>query len=473
MIPASSLPQRPSVLPTFRLVPSADPDYSRLKSLIIEATGMVFYRDRDAELCHVIEHRLAALTVDNCAAYLGILGTGTGAGRRELDILIGELTIGETYFFRHREQFDALEQRVLPELIVKNQAQRRLRIWSAGCATGPEPYTIAILLKRGFAALTAGWSIEILGTDINRKFLAQAREGWFQTWALRNVPDDIRTDCFDSEGGKTWRLKPQYREMVRFLHHNLVDDKVPIPGGASGFFDLIVCRNVTIYFDADRARHVVAGLYDALSDKGWLIAGHSEASAALFRNFTTVNVPGAVLYRKEGLTTLEVAKTSSAPWRPHPHGPEIPPPARASRTPPPIAPEPPTTPGLAEVRTLVDQGKWRQAASLCETLRKKNALDPSLHLYYALALESLDRAPEALQALQRAIYLDRSDPLVHYHLGLFLQRQGERSSALKSFRNACKVLARLDEGAVLDHGDGMTAHELAALARLQIEGDNG
>jgi chemotaxis protein methyltransferase CheR len=157
-------------------MPSAvvsDPDYQRLKDRLIEFTGLAYYADKDEDLAGRISRRFSELGVRNCASYLHLL-QAEGKGESELDVLIAELTIGETYFFRHREQFDALRSMVLPGILDHNHALRRLHIWSAGCATGAEPYSIALLLQQDFAHRIAGWDVSILGTDINRQFLSRA-----------------------------------------------------------------------------------------------------------------------------------------------------------------------------------------------------------------------------------------------------------------------------------------------------------
>ena len=161
-----------------------DPQYPQLKELVVESTGLSYYSDKDAELARRVEHRMAVTGIHNCGSYLDIL-RDPARGASERDALIAEVTIGETYFFRHREHFDALRDLVLPDLVARNRANRRLRIWCAGCSDGPEPYSVAILLKREMAQQLLGWEVTILGTDINRHGLARAREGKFEEWALR------------------------------------------------------------------------------------------------------------------------------------------------------------------------------------------------------------------------------------------------------------------------------------------------
>ena len=152
----------------------SDPQYARLKEHLIESTGLMYYADKDVDLARRVGGRLATAGAHDCASYLDILCDPL-RGPSELDALIAEITIGETYFFRHQEHFDALRDLVLPDLIARNQTSRSLRIWCAGCADGPEPYSLAILLKRELAHQLLGWQVTILGTDINRRALARAR----------------------------------------------------------------------------------------------------------------------------------------------------------------------------------------------------------------------------------------------------------------------------------------------------------
>ena len=153
----------------------ADPVFPAIKELVVSRTGMAFYRDRDEALALAVGARIAALALPCCDAYRRhLLDAGNGA---EWDTLVDQITIGETYFFRYPVQFDALREVVFPDLVERRRGQRRLRIWSAGCATGPEPYSLAILLYLELPHLVAGWDISILGTDISRGKLARAAAG--------------------------------------------------------------------------------------------------------------------------------------------------------------------------------------------------------------------------------------------------------------------------------------------------------
>ena len=273
-----------------------DPVYPRLKEHVLGSTGLAYYADKDADLARRISYRLSSLGMQDCASYLDILRSPL-RGPSELDALVAEITIGETYFFRHQEHFDALRDVVIPDLIARNSVRRSLRIWCAGCADGPEPYSLAIVLKRDMAQRLFGWDVTILGTDINRRCLARARDGKFEEWALRSTPEDLKRSCFRKEG-KLWSIAPAYKEWVSFQYHNLVEHSFPSLLNNLTCFDLIVCRNVMIYFGPELMQKMIARFHDCLVPGAWLLVGPSEPNMSYFSLYRIVNAPGVTLYQK-------------------------------------------------------------------------------------------------------------------------------------------------------------------------------
>jgi chemotaxis protein methyltransferase CheR len=441
-----------------------DPWYSRLKEYLIASTGMNYYHDKDADLSRRIRRRMSDFRLEDCASYFSLL-RDSGRGRAEMDALIAEITIGETYFFRHREHFDALREVVLPDLIAQNAGKRRLRIWCAGCADGAEPYSLSILLRRELADLVRGWEVSILGTDINRHDLEVAREGRYEQWSLRSTPDDVRGACF-VEQGKAWTVAPEYKDGVSFQFHNLAEDQGRAqPAGASEFdpgFDLIVCRNVMIYFGEKLMRGVIRRFHDGLAPGSWLLVGPSEPNMTDFRSFRAVNAPGVTLYQKPCTpgTNLEAAAPFLV-WQPA---------ATPERSfDPPQVSVPENLPTLAALRRHEDNGEWADAACCGRELIERDPLNAAAHFCYGLALEQLGNRAEAERSLRRALYLDRRAALTHYHLGLLLRSSGESRQAERHFRNALDLLARTSGGENLAGGDGITVAGLRRLAQAQIE----
>lgn len=436
----------------------ADPLFPALKERVVGSTGLAYYKDRDTDFAHRIRRRLSSVGATDCTAYLDILGD-PHRGPPELDALIAEITIGETYFFRHGEHFEALRDVVMPDLIARNAMNRRLRIWSAGCADGPEPYSLAILLRREMAHQLPGWQISIVATDINRQCLARAREGRFDEWALRSTPEDVKNTCFRREGG-CWSIAPVYKEWVTFQYHNMVEHPFPSLINNLSAFDLIVCRNVMIYFAPSLMRRIVRQFHECLLPGAWLLVGPTEPNMTCFTSFRGVNAPGVTLYQKpaEQISSVgtPISLTLSLPHVPN-GGPVC---ERKSGE--------ELEPTLAAVRSYADAGAWEDAARCCERLLQKDLLNSAVHFHHALVLEQMSRHVEAERSLRHAIYLDRQAVLPHYYLGLFLQSRGDLPQAARSFENAFELL-RARDGGVLPDADGITVGEMKNLAKMHLD----
>ncbi|MEO6786253.1 MAG: CheR family methyltransferase [Chthoniobacteraceae bacterium] len=461
---------------------SGDSDYPRLKDYVIANTGLAYYSDKDEQFASHAAKRIAKLALSGCASYLRLLHSEDVDGI-ELDQLIAVLTIGETFFFRHREAFDALRDVVLPDVIRRNQGIRKLRIWSAGCSIGAEPYSIAILLKRDLGHLLSGWDISIVATDINREFMDRARAGKYEEWAFRSVPDDIKSACFE-KSGNSWIINPQFKESVSFQYHNLVKDPCPTLRNHLDGFDLILCRNVTIYFSQDTIRNLVQELSFSLVDNGWLLVGHAEPNVEVYRSFRTVNLQGVVLYQKTNEEPASPAWMQLPPFALAPQPPTLPPvpatplaraPTFASRHSPPgerkvrAVPALLPTPELASIQATADRGDLQEAASACERLLAKEKLNPAVHFYYALILEQMGRRRETQESLRRAVYLDRNFVIAHYYLGLIQQRLRDPKNALRCFRNVLSLLAPLKADRAIPAADEFTVADLKQLTQMHID----
>ena len=279
-----------------------DPAYPPLKARIIARTGHHYYIDKDELLIERLHRRFRAAAVADCAAYAALLSSGA-EGEAEWAGLEAEITVGETFFFRYAEQFNALRATILPALIAARASERVLRIWSAGCSTGAEAYSLAILVHELLGDARSDWRVSILGTDISVEALATARAAEYGRWALRTMPPEERLRYFTRlpaapgirrEGG--YALRPEYRGSVRFERGNLLT--LVDPGPPQGEpFDLILCRNVLIYFDARTVAAVVRGLGRRLRPEGWLLLGHAEPSPAFASFLDAVSLPGTVAYR--------------------------------------------------------------------------------------------------------------------------------------------------------------------------------
>ncbi len=456
-----------------------DPDYAALKSFVLQHTGLAYYSDKDEDLATRLSRRMSALKVPDCSTYLDILNRP--ANTSEIDALAGELTIGETYFFRQREHFELIRSKIIPDLIERNQTTRQMRIWSAGCATGAEPYSVAMLLQSEFAEPLRDWNIFILGTDINPDFLAQARAGRYSEWALRDVPLEDRECCF-LQAGNRWILNREFRDAVTFRHHNLADGSA-IPSADGAPFDLILCRNVLIYFSADQTRAVLLRFRKSLATEGWLLVGHAECGADALQQFAVVREPNVIAFRKnpEDLAYDGRSEEPLAQWQPWVDHSFNPPENSSANTAAirttPVAADPSFAPPqpasasarLEEARALADRGEWNAAASICQELLSLDPLNAAAHFTLGLILAHTSSLEEAKTELRSAIYVDRRFALAYYHLGTLLQRSRSFPEARRSFRNVLQLLEGRAADDPLEHGDGIKVEELRALTRMHEE----
>lgn len=210
----------------------------------------------------------------------------------ELSAIIDVLTVNETYFFREQNQLKAFSEEILEELKTTNKDKKTLRIWSAGCSTGEEPYTIAMLIneKGNFE----GWDVEIYGSDINQRVLQSARKGIYRKNSFRTTEPYIISKYFNEEDG-SYRISDNVKMNVNFGYLNLLD---PYRTKVLGRMDLIFCRNVLIYFDTISRRKVIDNFHDRLVDGGYLLLGHAESLMNISTAFTLKHFKNDMVYQK-------------------------------------------------------------------------------------------------------------------------------------------------------------------------------
>jgi chemotaxis protein methyltransferase CheR len=449
----------------------ADPQYGALKDYIVGHTGLWYYADKDEDFATRLSRRLQVREAATCGSYFRLLTDGR-SGRDEMDRLVGELTIGETYFFRQKEHFELLRHQILPDLLERNRVSRMLRIWSAGCATGAEPYSISLLLQSEFRAQLAGWNVSILATDINVDFLARAREARFADWALRETPEEIKNRCFVRDGAM-WLLRPEFRKGVTFQYQNLASETDLANAGR--MFDLILCRNVLIYFSRAQTAAVVERFHECLTPGGWLLVGYAEPNMEMFKMFETVSSAEATAYRKSSGESAGGGLRQTYTWtelQPQPR--EIaglPVETFARHTAVAEAPPQESRATVEDLRMLADSGHWDAAMALAQKLLETEGLNPGMHFTAALIHDHLGETQKAREALRRAIYLDRSFALAHYHLGTSFKSTNEQEPARRALQNALELLAHLPDEQPLPHGDSITVGELRALAIMHLNMD--
>jgi chemotaxis protein methyltransferase CheR len=264
-----------------------------VRDFVYEETGNHFEDDALYLLKRRLESRLPALAVPDFAAYHRYLrSSGPTARRAELDEIADRITTNETYFFRESYQLDAFTQHILPSLAKEKARSRRLAVWSAGCSTGEEVYTIAILILE--SGLFDGWDVRVFGSDLSRRVLKVARLGEYGSASFR-VVDTHRAERWFEVSGSKRRVSDEARTICRFGQINLVDADMT---AVLGEFDVAFCRNVLIYFDGSSRKKVIATLERKLAPGGYLLLGHSESLAGLSAGFELVHLPNDMVYRR-------------------------------------------------------------------------------------------------------------------------------------------------------------------------------
>lgn len=422
-----------------------------------------------------------------------------------LDDLIDRITIGETYFFRDPGQFDFLRDEIVPALLTDRGADGPLRIWSAGCATGEEAYSVAIaLMEQG---LGPG---RILGTDISAAALAMARAGRYTRWSLRNMPDALVEKYFHRVD-RRFELSRQVRQSVEFGRLNLARDAYPsAPAGLLGM-DLILCRNVFIYFDGEIVAAVAERLLASLAEHGWLLLGAADPPLGHLVRCEVLVTPAGLAYRRperrRGAARAPVDYPGIAEPPPTPvaiEPPVRPPPLPAEAVAPASRPSEPAAHDAAPkaiyaylardyelaaelarqaiaddpgdptlwpvlVRALANQGRLTDAGEVCAAALDLHPTLAELVYLLSLVLAEDGRYREAVDAARRALYLDPMLVVAHVALGDASGRLGDHRGAELAFRNADRLLGALEPNAVVPASDGEPASRVADVVRMRLK----
>jgi len=435
----------------------------RLAALLLERVGLKITPDGYAGLRLALLARLPRSGLADAGAYVRRLERPAGEG--ELRSLLPLVTVGKTEFFRDFRQFQAFEGQVLPALLEAGRAEgRRVRVWSAGCATGEEPYSIAMAaLERGATPA----SLEIWATDLNPAALEAAQAGQYGPRRLGGLTAE-RLQRFLEVAPGGHQVVPAVRALVRFEAHNLAAPAWPEVGPSS--LDAVFCRNVLIYFDQQGIEAVLARFYQALRPGGWLLLGYSESLLRFGTRFETVELGGTFTYRRPAVRGF----SGDLPLLASPSAGRVPArPAVASRPaagPPDTVAGPPTPQRrLEEVVAAIEQGDFPRALRLARQLvedqpqhlaarltlgnvqvllgsldEAREALASAVqqeplcmeaHLYLGVAALQASQLDQARVELGRALFLEPTLALGHFLLGQVQERRGDLQAARRAYRN--------------------------------------
>lgn len=410
---------------------------------IEQEAGLAFPEHRRGEIEESIQRAALASGTGDLADYL----IRIEADPRLREELAASVTVGETYFMRDLEQFAVLRDVVLPELIAAHGLD--LRIWSAGCSTGEEPYSLAIVL----AEMGAHLNWPITATDINRTVLERATLASYGEWSFRGVDPALRTRYFVPDG-KRFRVRDELRQLVRFDWLNLATPDYPSLWSGIAGMHLIVCRNVLIYFTPRAVGSVAGRLHASLANDGWLMLGASDPPLADQAPLESRDIRGRLLYRRRpehvGRSAPATVGFDAAPT-PTPERRRTPR-VRPGREDAELQPN-----DVLKIRALADAGHHRAAAELATAASARAPLNAELQ--YLLAAICLERGQneEAAAIARRALDLDPTLAVAAIVLGNALRRSGQLRSAGAAYRSASVALARMPKDKRVPLGDGEAA----------------
>lgn len=486
----------------------------KFKTYVTTRSGL-YFKDHDLrDLEDAISQRMYLARIESPIAYYDYF-TKSDKKEDEFRELVNLLTIKHTYFFRNEEQFNVLKNRVLPEIITRKDSMakagddkaRRIRIWSAGCSTGEEAYSIAMTIV-DVMGNTSGWDIQIMATDASTEALEKARRGLYTPSSLKPVDSGHLDRYFVKDESKhgqgQYRVIEELKKMITFAYHNLITDEFPSD------FDIIFCRNVVIYFELNTVISVMEKFYSALNAKGYIFIGYSESLYFMPGRFKMISRDEAIYYVKaphhvaeevevvkspvasktldevlEELSRAEIVAAMESEVR------------KAKEQPKNIEDilveanksfymkdyskalslirkahemnKDAVDPYYLASEIFVNQGRFAEAKENLATALKLNPLFAPAHYLLGCILIEENLSDEAKSRMKKALFIDRDFSLAHFYLAHLYKTEGKADDALREYRNTLKVLSKNKSEDVIAYGGGFNVAILTSACRDNIE----
>ncbi len=491
-----------------------------LSEFVRSKIGIFFPPTRFNELRTKITELVKTTNYTSSEEFIAHLMSDT-LNRKQVGILASKLTVGETYFFRDTETLKVLQHKIIPEIIKKKSTNgKTLRIWSAGCSTGEEPYTIAMLLKQTIPDFN-NWNIILLATDINTEFLKKATRGLYGDWSFRGVDQATRNLYFQKVDTGQYQINSNVKRVVEFSNLNLIEDSYPSVVSKTNGMDLIFCRNVLMYFSHQDIIKTSEKLYNCLVDGGWLVTSPSESYHYLSKKYSPVFIDGVTFYKKGAFTgkAKKIRKQkfitkaidsnlSREEYETIKVGKGI---RRKLSTTPKVVKKIATVNDRSKVngynindalasyqngnysetesilaktdnnqqaklesvlllaRLRANQGKFNDALQLTEEALSIDQLDAGIHYLMANIHEEQGHIEKAYKALTIALYLQPDFALTHFNLGNIARKLNKNKESKKYYQNTIDLLQGFQKNDSLPYSDGLTAGRLSEIAKSLIE----
>ena len=472
----------------------ADEHFEKLLQIFEQYVGTSHLKLRKHELYKNLDMAAAKLGFKSTQELVDNLIKSNGTDG--IDSLIEYFTVGETYFFRHKECFDIINSDILPKLAetARNEGRNELNIWCAACSSGEEPYSLAMLLDNTGLLQGSQMKINLYASDINQEFLKRAEAGIYSEWSFRELPEEYLHKYLKPLGKNRYELEPRICKKVKFFSYNLLSPEYPaIPFPR---LDIILCRNVLIYFNKKQIHGIFNKFQTLLHDEGWLVTSPAEITADPECHFEPVNCSGVYFYRKmrtapEQPVPARVTAAKTRPPRQQSKPAERPSeaPARQSKPKPKSKPAP---------EPVAEEKKWKQQLSSSELLKMAkdrkakvspaqaagmarccadagqlelalhwsnvaihdNNLNPETHYLHAQILRENGEVEAALRELKNVLFLNPDYIAGYFTSGMLQLKNGGRKEALRNLRNAEKLLSKLDDSLEVAGCEGITVRNM-------------
>ena len=491
-----------------------DAEFHAILHWVEDRTGLRFRDDQIEATIAVVTRVMNKLQIEHPSH----LKRALNEHPETLEQLINELTVGETYFFREARHFECIREMILPDITQRRGADRTIRIWSAGCASGEEAYSLAIVCRE----VGISDRVDILATDLSAAALQKARQAVYRQWSFRGDAMAV-VERYVTCHGEVFHLDDSIKRMVKFRMLNLAANDYPSPASGTCDVDLILCRNVLIYFGAKTIREIARRLYECLAVGGWLLTASGDPPLNELANFACVTTKYGVFYRKLAAPLDSIRKTpqvqhdsavSTHRGDPSPAKESLPGSKQLGLPTPRGVPKygigsvandkgagpPRRVVGAVANSTAIaalKSGNYRLAMELTEdspddltaclvNIKATVALDPAaamekcklavqrhalaeeVHYLYGVLLEDAHRSLEALQSVQKSLFLNRSSVMGHFLFGSIQLQRGQLESARRHFRNVCELCASRRPTEVLPLSNGESVADVAVAAESQL-----
>jgi len=436
------------------------------RDLIEEKTGLYFSEDKLINLEKTIYRIVKDFSYPDFRSLYESLKNGFWQNPHS-EKLINLLTTRETYFFRESAHFEILEKHIFPELIDKHKTDKNMIIWSAGCSTGEEAYSIALVLYRYLKNFN-NWNIKIFATDINSEYIEKAKKGLYNSWSFREKPVSESFNNYFVERGNQIQIIPEIRKIVYFQKHNILDKYDGIPGSV----DVVFCRNLLMYFKKARINSALNTFFHYLSSGGYLFVSQAEMIPPGLKNFRILHFPRAVVYQKCPAKRDCKHRRMAGKKTENPGKEEVSFNKKEGtiKYPQTNCDDGEKAPGSPDefikiAMTLADKGRFDKAREWCEKALAKDRLFTEAYYVLAVICEARREYDRATEYLKKVVYLDNTFISGYYNLGRLYDKTGNIEQRDKCYRNVLRLLELRNKEEIIPLTGDLTCSELSEMIR--------